>query len=100
MSSFFHVNTGVRQGSVLAPAFFNTCMDWVLGRVVEQGHCGASVGNTEITDLVFADDAAFFAESLKVLRIGSRGTARGGEALGTQSFLRQDHGPGVWRHTG
>ena len=30
-------------------------------------HFGASVGNTEITDLVFADDAAIFAESLEVL---------------------------------
>ena len=42
-------------------------MDWVLGRGVEQNHCGASVGNTEITDLVFADDAAIFAEALDVL---------------------------------
>ena len=46
---------------------FLHCMDWVLGRVVEQSHCGASVDNTEITDLVFADDAAIFAESLEVL---------------------------------
>ena len=76
------VNTGVRQGCVLAPSLFNTCMDWVLGRVVEQSHCGASVGNTEITDLIFADDAAIFAESLAVL-VMARGTARGGEALGT-----------------
>ena len=45
--SFFPVNTGVRQGCVLAPALFNTCMDWVLGRVVEQIHCGASVSNTD-----------------------------------------------------
>ena len=67
MSSFFPVNTGLRQGCVLAPSLFNTCMDWVLGRVIEQSHCGASVGNTEITDLVFADDAAIFAESLEVL---------------------------------
>ena len=67
MSSFFPVNTGVRQGCVLAPSLFNTCMDWVLGRVVEQSHCGASAGNTEITDLVFVDDAAIFAESLEVL---------------------------------
>ena len=66
-SSFFPVNTGVRQGCVLAPSLFNTCMDWVLGRVVEQSHCGVSVGNTKITDLVFADDAAIFAESLEVL---------------------------------
>ena len=42
-------------------------MDWVLGRVGEQIHCGASVGNTEITNLVFADDAAIFVESLEVL---------------------------------
>ena len=52
---------------MLAPSLFNTCMDWVLGRVVEQSHCGASVGNTEITDLVFADDAVIFVESLEVL---------------------------------
>ena len=49
---------------MLAPLLFNACMDWVLGRVVEQSHCGASVGNTEITYLVFADDTAIFAESL------------------------------------
>ena len=30
-------------------------------------YCGASVGNAKITDLVFADDAAIFAESLEVL---------------------------------
>ena len=45
---------------MLVPSLFNTCMDWVLGRVVEQSHCGASVSNTKITDLVFADDAAIF----------------------------------------
>ena len=33
VSSFFPVNTGVRQGCVLAPSLFNTCMDWVLRRV-------------------------------------------------------------------
>ncbi|KAG0718504.1 Troponin T [Chionoecetes opilio] len=35
--------------------------------VVDQSDCGASVGNTKITDLVFADDAVIFAESLEVL---------------------------------
>ena len=34
---------------------------------MEQSHFGASVGNTKITDLVFADDAPIFAESLEVL---------------------------------
>ena len=67
VSSFFPVNSGVRQGCVLAPSLFNTCMDWVLGRVVDQSHCGASVGNTRVTDLVFADDAVILSESLEVL---------------------------------
>ena len=58
MSSIFHVNTGVRQGCELAPSLFNNCMDWILGRGAEESHFGASAGNTEITDLVFADDAA------------------------------------------
>ena len=52
---------------MLAPSLFNTRMDWVLGRVVEESHCGASVDNTKVTDLVFADDAAIFAESVEVL---------------------------------
>ena len=52
---------------MLASSLFSTCMDWVLSRVAEESHCGASVGNTEITDLVFADDAAIFAEPLEVL---------------------------------
>ncbi|KAG0727885.1 Metaxin-1 [Chionoecetes opilio] len=42
-------------------------MDWVLGKVVDQSDCGASVSNTKITDLVFADETVIFAESLEVL---------------------------------
>ncbi len=64
VSSFFPVSAGVRQDCVLAPSLFSTCMDWVLGRAVDQSHCGASVGNTRVTDLVFADDAVILAESL------------------------------------
>ena len=65
MSNLFPVNTGVRQDCVPSPSLFNTCMDWVLGRVVQQSHCGASVSNTEITDFVVVDDAAVFAESVE-----------------------------------
>ena len=61
------MHTGVRQECVPASSLFNTCMDWVLGRVVNQSHSGASVDNTKITDLVFADDAVIFADLLKVL---------------------------------
>ena len=67
MSSFSPVSTGVRQGCVFAPSLSNICMDWVLGGVVEQSLCRASVGNTEITDLIFADAAAIFPGYLEVL---------------------------------
>ena len=60
---------------MLAPSLFNTCMDWVIGRVEEQTHCGASDGNTKITDLVFADDAAIFTESLEVLVMAATAAA-------------------------
>ena len=85
----FPVHAEVRQGWVFAPSLFNTCMDWVLGRVVDQSHCGASVGNTKITDLVFADDAVIFAESLEVLvRFGE--VPHGDEAFRTSGLLAQD----------
>ncbi len=45
ISDFFRVNSGVRQGCVLAPSLFNNCMGCVLGKVVDKSHCGASVGN-------------------------------------------------------
>ena len=44
VSSFFPVHTEVRQGCVLASSHFNSCIDWLLGRVVDQSHCGTYVG--------------------------------------------------------
>ena len=58
---------GVRRGCDPAPSLFNTCMNWILGRVVDKGHCEVYIGNTKITDLVFADDAVIFIESLDFL---------------------------------
>ena len=52
---------------MLTSSLFNTSMDWVLSRVEDQCHCGASVSNTEITDLIFADAAAIFPGYLEVL---------------------------------
>lgn len=45
----------------------------MLGRVVVQSYCGASVGNTRTTDFVFVDDAVILADPLKVI-YGSQGT--------------------------
>ena len=59
-------------------------MDWVLGRVVNQSHCGASVGNTKITDLIFADDAVIFAESLEDLVMALEALHDDSKSLGRQ----------------
>ena len=67
MSNFFPVNSGVRQGCVLAPTLFNTCMDWIMGRATSQSQCGATLGNIKVSDLDFADDVAILSESLESL---------------------------------
>ena len=62
ISDFFPVDSGVRQGCVLAPTLFSACMDWVMHRVVDRSGCGAPLGEATITDLDFADDVVIFAE--------------------------------------
>ncbi|KAG0725162.1 DNA replication licensing factor MCM4 [Chionoecetes opilio] len=54
-----------RQGMLAAYVDLKKAFDSV--HRVDQSDCGASVGNTKITDLVFADDVVIFAESLEVL---------------------------------
>ena len=66
-SRFFPVKSGVRQGCVLAPSLFNTCMDRVMDGVVADGQCGISIGGSTINDLDFADDVVIFAETLELL---------------------------------
>ena len=36
ISDLFPVVTGVCQGYVLAPTLLSTCMDWILGRMLER----------------------------------------------------------------
>ena len=67
ISDYFPVNTGARQCCVLVPTPFNTCMDHVLGRMLEKSAWGVSFGTVVITDLVFADEAVIFAETTEVL---------------------------------
>jgi len=64
---WFPVNSGVRQGCVVAPDTFLVPMDWLLERTVHRGMVGTSVGKAIFTDLYFADDVALLAEMLSVL---------------------------------
>ena len=64
VSRFFRVKSGVRQGCVLAPTLFNTCIDWIMGEMVGKIDCGISFGEAMITDLDFAVVRVIFAEVL------------------------------------
>ena len=66
ISDLFTVVTGVRQGYVLAPTLFSTCMDWILGRMSERSSCFASFEHIKISDLDFTDDAVIFLETLDI----------------------------------
>ncbi|KAG0703357.1 Vinexin [Chionoecetes opilio] len=64
-------------------------MDWVLGKVVDQSDCGASLGKTKITDLVFAGDAVILAESLEVLVMALEALHKEARPLGLEvSWLK------------
>ena len=81
-SDFFPVQTGVRQGCVLAPSLFSTCMDWIMDRAIGGSGCGVSFGEIRITDLDFADDAVIFAETLDVLIMALETLSEEAEPLG------------------
>lgn len=93
MFCIFIVDAGVREGCVSGPSHFIASMDWVLGRVVDQS-CGASVGISRVTDLVLTNAGVILAAESDD---DSRGTTRGGKALGTSSLLGQNQGTGVLR---
>ncbi|XP_069972499.1 uncharacterized protein [Penaeus vannamei] len=40
------------------PTFFNTSMDWIIGRATIQTHCGATLVNIKVTDFDFTYDVA------------------------------------------
>jgi len=50
-----------RQGCVLAPALFCVAIDWILRHM--KSRFSITVGHDLFTDLVYADDTAFFVES-------------------------------------
>ncbi|KAG0716011.1 Nucleolar complex protein 2 [Chionoecetes opilio] len=56
-------------------------------RVVDQSDCGASLGNTKITDLVFADVAVIFAELLEVLVMALEELHEEAKPLGLEGLL-------------
>jgi len=62
LSDWFTIQSGVRQGCVLAPDAFNVAMDQVLEHSTCRMMLGTSIGEAKFTDLDFADDVVLFSE--------------------------------------
>jgi len=59
--SWFPTTSGVRQGCILAPALFCVAIDWVIDHMANKP--GIFVGNSQFTDLVYADDTTLLVQS-------------------------------------
>ena len=58
-SSWFQVETGVRQGCILSPLLFAIAIDWVLRRIMDNSTGGITWTEDEsLCDLDFANDIA------------------------------------------
>ena len=101
ISYYLIFNTAVRQGCVLAPTFFNSCMDHVPGRMSEKSGFGLLVGTVQIIDLDFANDAVISAETTGVLREARDSLSEEAEPFGLLgNFLDQAQASGVQSHPG
>lgn len=85
ISKSFLINSAVRQECVLVTLHFNTYMDCVLDKVVDQSRCGAFIGNIRVTNFVFADNVAFFTELLEILLMAIKVSYEDSKPLGLKS---------------
>lgn len=88
------VSSRVRQGCILVPLLFNTCLDWIIGKVVHESFCRASAGNIKVTDLVHVDNPALLKEMLEVLLLAVK------PSPWNLCLLCQNQGPIFWGLSG
>ena len=68
LSEEFTIDTGVKQGCVIAPYIFNCVIDHLMRRLLHRCSLGIQLGEYQLTDLDYADEIAIFAPSACVLQ--------------------------------
>ena len=63
ISNYFPVNTGLRQGCILAPTRLQHLYRPCTGRMLRNSGCGMSFGIVRFTYLDFADNAVIFVDT-------------------------------------
>ena len=64
----FTIETGVKQGCVIAPDLFNCVIDHLMRRLRRRCSLRIQLGEYQLTDLDYADDLAIFAPSASMLK--------------------------------
>ena len=64
----FTIETGVKQGCVIAPCLFNCVINHLMRRQLSRCSLGIQLGEYQLTDLDYADDIAIIAPSACVLQ--------------------------------
>ena len=68
LSEEFTIETGVKQGCVIAPDPFNSVIDHLMHRLLSRCSLGIQLGAYQLTDLDYADDIAIIAPYACVLQ--------------------------------
>ena len=63
LSEEFTIETGLKQGCVIAPDLFNCVIDHLMRQLLSRGSLGIHLGEYQLTDLDYADDIAIIAPS-------------------------------------
>ena len=80
-TELFQVKTGLRQGCILSPTLFNITLDYIMSRAMEDKE-GIQVGERNLKDAEYADDAALLAETLMAVVALTNYLASEGEKFG------------------
>ena len=68
LSKEFTIETGLKQGCVIAPGLFNCVIDHLMRRLLSRCSLGIQLGEYQLTDLDYADDIAIIAQYACVLQ--------------------------------
>ena len=99
LSEEFAIETGVKQGCVIAPDLFNCVIDHLMGRLLSHCNLGIQLGEYHLTDRDYADDIAIFDPSICVRATrGSDNLTGRSQPCGDANQLAEDKTHGYHPH--
>ena len=64
MTDWFQIEKGVRQGCILSPSLFNLYAEYIMRNAgLDDAQAGIKIAGRNISNLRYADDTTFMAES-------------------------------------